>query len=113
MHLLAPFTCSHRFQLRRVTAAALVVLLANFSVGIAHADEDAEREQLARISYEIERLQVMVKEASTQAPVGARVQFRYDWLIRDLQMMHDSIGQHLEAPRQPRAVPPLSGDYRR
>jgi RAQPRD family integrative conjugative element protein len=102
----------HRLT-RRFVAAVLVACATSACIGVAHADEDAEREQLARINYEIERLQAMVQEASTQAPVGARVQFRYDWLIRDLQMMRDSIGQHLEAPRQPRVVKPLAGDYRR
>lgn len=98
---------------RRTFAGALVALAGSATVGLVHADEDAEREQLARISYEIERLQAMAKEAAAQAAVGARIQFRYDWLIRDLQMMRDSIAQHLEAPRQPRSVAPMAGEYRR
>jgi RAQPRD family integrative conjugative element protein len=40
------------------------------------------------------------------------VRFRYEWLKRDLQMMRQGIEQHLDAPRQPRPVPPLRGDYR-
>ena len=91
-------------------ALALLLPLAGQT---AAADEDAERENLARISYELERLQLDAKQAAAQAPAGARIQFRYDWLARDLQLMRDGIAQHLEAPRQPRAVPPLAGDYRR
>jgi len=78
----------------------------------AHADDDTEREQLARIHYEIEHLQAMVAEAGKQAPTGQRVRFRYDWLQRDLGMVRQGIDDHLEAPRQPRPVPPLRGDYR-
>ncbi|TNY05984.1 RAQPRD family integrative conjugative element protein, partial [Escherichia coli] len=48
----------------------------------AAADEDSEREQLARISYELQRLQSMVDEASRRAPTGQRISFRYEWLKR-------------------------------
>lgn len=73
---------------------------------------DAERESLARIQYEIQLLQQQVREAGKNAPRGARVQFRYDWLANDLEMISRSVQDHLDAPRQPRAVPPLKGDYR-
>ena len=51
-------------------------------------DADTERENLARIASEIERVQVMVSEAAQTAPTGERVKFRYDWLLRDLGHAH-------------------------
>lgn len=78
----------------------------------AGGDADTERENLARIDAELERVQVMVQEAADRAPSGQRVKFRYDWLLKDLQMMRAGISEHVDAPRQPRPVPPLRGDYR-
>lgn len=74
---------------------------------------DAEREALARIANELEAIEAMAREASQSAPATARVQFRYDWLIADLRLMERGIREHLDAPRQPRPVAPLKGDYRR
>lgn len=75
-------------------------------------DDFSERENLARIANEIEHVQVMVAQAAKDAPAGQRVNFRYDWLQADLQLLREGITQHLDAPRQPRPVPPLRGDYR-
>lgn len=74
---------------------------------------DAEREALARIANELEAIEAMAREAAQSAPSMARVQFRYDWLIADLRLMERGIREHLDAPRQPRPVAPLKGDYRR
>ena len=54
----------------------------------------------------------MVAKAAQDAPTGQRVKFRYDWLERDLQMLREGIERHADAPRQPRPVPALRGDYR-
>ena len=78
----------------------------------ASGDTDTERENLARIDLELERVQVMVKEAAERAPSGQRVKFRYDWLLQDLQLLRKGVADHVDAPRQPRPVPPLRGDYR-
>jgi RAQPRD family integrative conjugative element protein len=91
----------------------LAVLYVALSASSAHAgDADTEREQLARIASEIERVQVMVSEAAQTAPTGERVKFRYDWLLRDLGQLREGVTAHVDAPRQPRPVPPLRGDYR-
>lgn len=91
----------------------LACLLAALASGAAQAsDVDLERENLARISHEIERLQVMVQEAAQVTPTGQRVRFRYDWLQQDLKLLRDGVVEHADAPRQPRPVPPLRGDYR-
>ncbi len=98
---------------RRVRCAWLVALLVATAASAAHAgDDDTEREMLARIANELQHLQVLVTQAAQSAPPAARVKFRYDWLERDLQMLRDGVMQHVDAPRQPRPVPPLRGDYR-
>jgi RAQPRD family integrative conjugative element protein len=95
------------------TRAALAALPLLLAVGTAHADADGERESLARIAQELRRLQVQVAEASRHADTSARVRFRYDWLEKDLDLVLRGVTDHLDAPRQPRPVPPLAGDYRR
>jgi RAQPRD family integrative conjugative element protein len=94
------------------TAALLVIGL--LAAVPAYAQDDLEREKLARIDGELKIVQAMAEDArqSAQSNPSGRVQFRYDWLERDLQMVRDGIEQHLDAPRQPRPVPPLRGDYR-
>lgn len=74
---------------------------------------DAEREQLALLTQEVAYLRKMVSDAASQAAGGSRVQFRYDWLDRDLDLIQRGIQDHIDAPRQPRQVAPLKGAYRR
>ena len=74
---------------------------------------DFERESLARIAHELVALKAQVEDAARAAPTMARVQFRYDWLAADLDLIERAIRDHLDAPRQPRAIVPLKGDYRR
>ena len=95
---------------RIVTFFTVATLLV--SVSIARADEDADRESLARINAELEHVQQMVADAQRHATDAPRVKFRYDWLQRDLDMMRSGIDAHLDSPRQPRPAPPLKGDYR-
>ena len=92
--------------------ALLIAASASAQAQAIQGDDEAEREQLARIAHEIERVQSMVASAAQAAPTGQRVKFRYDWLERDLQMLREGIERHADAPRQPRPVPPLRGDYR-
>ncbi len=98
-----------RIHLRATLIASIALV---FAASAARADEDSEREQLARLSIELQHLQARVAEASKNAPSSARVKFRYDWLQRDLDLVRRGVDDHLDAPRQPRAVPPLRGDYR-
>ena len=98
----------------RAWMVAMLIACASLSstAQAASGDADTEREILARISSELERVQVMVKEAADRAPSGQRVKFRYDWLLQDLQLLRKGVADHVDAPRQPRPVPPLRGDYR-
>ena len=104
-----PMPTAHRaWMIAMLIACAAITPAAQAASG----DADTERENLARISSEIERVQVMVKEAADRAPSGQRVKFRYDWLLQDLQMLREGVSDHVDAPRQPRPVPPLRGEYR-
>ena len=106
----APATRGQRA--RRAWLIALLVGAAG-ATGAAHAaDDEAEREALSRIAAELQQVQVLVTKAAQSAPAVGRVKFRYDWLERDLQMLREGVMQHVDAPRQPRPVPPLRGDYR-
>ena len=98
---------------RRSTLRVACCALALSACGLAcAADEDVERENLARIANEIAHVKALVAAAASGQPTGQRVKFRYDWLQRDLQLIEEGITQHADAPRQPRPVPPLRGDYR-
>jgi RAQPRD family integrative conjugative element protein len=90
----------------------LPVILAFVALS-ASADLDTEREQLASISNELALLQERVLAASKTADATGRVRFQYEWLAKDLELVRRGVDDHLDAPRQPRAIPPLKGDYRR
>lgn len=98
-------------QPNHTIAAILAVTCLSFSAA-ARADEESEREQLARIATEIQYLQRSVAEAAKRAPSSPRVRFQYEWLQKDLDAVRAGVEEHLNAPRQPRSIPPLRGDYR-
>jgi len=80
----------------------------------ALADDDGEREAIARIIHELETLEPLIGEAASQANSDARIQFRYEWLRQDLSRIRLGLQEHIDAPRpEPRTFPPLRGDYRR
>jgi RAQPRD family integrative conjugative element protein len=93
----------------RFTVAALVAAAA-FPVA---ADVDRERENLARLEHELALLASEVRAAKGDAPSIARIHFQYDELARDLDLIRSGIADHLDAPRHPRPIEPLKGDYRR
>lgn len=80
----------------------------------AFADADAEREALAKITHELNTLEPLINRAEANTDKDSRIRFRYDWLRQDLKQIRDGIESHIDSPRaQPRAFPPLRGDYRR
>ena len=100
----------------RLSRALTLGLIATVMLTLAHpparADEDAQREALARIAYELSRLEQLAADGSKQQEANARTRFRFDWLGRDLALIRRGIEDHVDAPRQPRPVPVLRGDYR-
>lgn len=108
-------TCPSIVFTRRFRLAAVLIIsgaLSAATVAPSHADADAERENLARISYELTQLQRMISDAAGAAQADGRVRFRYDLLARDVGMVQAGIDDHLQRPRQPQRVTPLAGDYR-
>lgn len=77
------------------------------------ADLDGERTALAKLIHELEGLEPLIVAAEAQADQEGRVQFKYDWLLLDIERIKLGIQEHLMAPRQARHFPPLQGDYRR
>ena len=96
------------------TITLLHVFVLGLASQLAHADADAERASLARIIHELEVLEPLLAEAKAAADPDARIQFRYDWLHKDLERIRHGIQEHIDAPRtEPRTFAPLRGDYRR
>jgi RAQPRD family integrative conjugative element protein len=106
-----PHAVARGLALATALTGCLAALLVAFHPA-ARADEDAQRESLARIAYELSRLQDLAADASKQQEANTRTRFRFDWLARDLALIRRGIEDHADAPRQPRPVPVLRGDYR-
>lgn len=95
------------------TVSLITSLVAALLLPIAaRAEGDAERENLARIEHELTLLKDMVAQASKDAEPNERVRFDYDYLLKDLELVRRGIEDHLDAPRQPRPISALSGQYR-
>lgn len=95
-----------------VALLAAVILATTASAWADVTDDELEREKLARIAHELDSVKALVSDAERTAPTGQRVKFRYDWLLRDLELLRQGVSSHADAPRQPRPVVPLRGDYR-
>ena len=99
----------------RITQLLLFGLLGTaLPVQFAVADAEGERAVLARIIHELQVIQPLITEATSQANPDARIRFQYDWLRQDLDRIRIGVQEHIDAPRsEPRTFPPLRGDYRR
>ena len=99
----------------RMTQLLVSGLLATaVPVPFAVADADGERAALARIDHELQAIEPLITEASSQASPDARIRFQYDWLRQDVDRIRRGVQAHIDAPRsEPRTFPPLRGDYRR
>ena len=74
--------------------------------------EENELAILARLEHELELLKVTVREAEASAR-GSRLQFDYAQLRLDLDKIRLGIRAHRVGElSEPRAIEPLSGDYR-
>lgn len=91
----------------------LSVILSTLPAAVARADADAEHEALAVLAHELSLLKARVEQVGKRADTTARIRFRYDYLASDLELVKRGIEDHLDAPRQPRPIAPLNGDYRR
>ena len=97
----------------RYCLASIILLTAASLAAPSSADNNAEREALARLIHEIEALDPLITRAESQASPDTRIRFRYDWLRQDFERIRVGIQEHIDAPRsEPRSFPPLRGDYR-
>ena len=98
----------------RITQLLLLGLLGTaLPVQFVVADADGERAVLARIIHELQVIEPLITEATSQANLDARIRFQYDWLRQDLSRIRLGIQEHIDTPRtEPRRFPPLRGDYR-
>lgn len=78
----------------------------------SYAQSDSELAGLASIDNELAIIRGKLKEIKRKADMTGRVQFQYDALDNDLKLIQRGIREHLDAPRQPKPVAPLRGDYR-
>ncbi|MYD44485.1 MAG: conjugal transfer protein [Gammaproteobacteria bacterium] len=76
------------------------------------ADRDSERAVLIRLIDSIERLEPLIARAERESDPQVRVQFRYDWLRRDLAEVKTGLEAYLmEAEFAPRSFEPLQAEY--
>jgi RAQPRD family integrative conjugative element protein len=99
----------------RITQLLVLGLIGTaLPIQFAVADADGERAALARITHELEAIDSLINQATSQANPDARIRFQYDWLRQDLERIRLGIQEHIDVPRsEPRTFPPLRGDYRR
>lgn len=99
-------------RITQVLILGLLSIVLPFQFAVA--DADGERAALARITHELQALELLITEAASQANPDARIRFQYDWLRQDLDRIRLGIQSHIDTPRsEPRTFPPLRGDYRR
>ena len=73
---------------------------------------DHERELLGQLSLELESIKELAKQTQFVSSQDTRVKVRYDWLLRDLQLVHDGVKEILQKPSTaPRHLPDLKGAY--
>ena len=92
----------------------IAVSILSVSLISLNADSETEREALTRLVQELQLLIPIVDRAERHAGPQRRVQFRYDWLRKDLERVSTGIRDYLEDSRlEPRVVEPLRGEYQR
>lgn len=79
----------------------------------AHAMTDQERELIRRLHDELVTVTTLIDAAEQAADTQGRRQFHYPALKADLQTIRQGLSDALNMPRrEPRALPPLNGEYR-
>ncbi len=90
---------------------ALLLFITHSATTLASTSTEAET--LAKIDHEITALGALVKTAKAQSDRTKRIQFDYQALEADLELVKQGIRRHVLSPRvQPRSYPALKGDYR-
>ena len=80
------------------------------------ADEaiTSEHQALLKIDRHLAELAALIEAAEQSADPDARIQFRYDWLRRDVGQVRKGVQAHIHRPlAESQANAPLHNDYRR
>ena len=94
----------------------LVLLLSFLAVQNAVADEaiTAEQHALLKVDRHLADLESLIEAAEQSADPDSRIQFRYDWLRRDIAQVRKGVQAHVHKPlADTQANAPLHDDYRR
>ena len=74
----------------------------------------SEQDALLTIVRELTELEQLIAAAELSADPDARIQFRYDWLRRDLARVRHGVRQHIDPSlANPRRDAAIRADYRR
>ena len=99
-----------RPSLQRSKLGLFAILIA-VAIGL-QADTQTERRFLSQLSNELAQLEHLIQRAEQAREVNDRLQFRYDWLRKDLHLVRNGIDAYVdEYHLTPRTFPPLKGDY--
>jgi RAQPRD family integrative conjugative element protein len=88
------------------------VLLSLQFATASHAASDQERAALTNFLSELDALKTIIDEAKRTANDSEDFRFDYPALQTDLYFIREGVLDYLEkSRREPRELPPLSGDY--
>jgi RAQPRD family integrative conjugative element protein len=97
--------------LKIISITILTVSMMLISV-ISFADSVQEKTDLARISNILNAAYPLIDDAQRQAISNTRVEFRYDWLRKDIQAIQAGIAEKINMSKvEPRVVTPLKTQY--
>jgi len=97
-----------------MTSKKMILISLMFMTTVnVNAGSEAEKAKLALIIHELETITPLLEEAEALASKSDRIQFQYEWLLRDIEHIKSAIQEHINAPRiQARSFPPLDSNYR-
>lgn len=93
-------------------ALTTFLLLASVTT-TSHAASDEESAALANFITELDALNEVIDESKRGADLSSEFTFDYPALQADLSLIRQGVLDYLQkARREPRELPPLSGEYR-
>ena len=73
-----------------------------------------EQQALLKVERHLADLELLIEAAEQSADPDARVQFRYDWLRRDVDKIRNGVQAHVQRPQAEKLVnAAIGGDYQR
>jgi len=100
-------------MVKEISGSSVVIKPTYYNYEISD-QSTSERRALLDILAHLQQLDGLIAVAEANQNQDQRIKFRYDWLRTDMYKITRGISDHLSSPEsQPRAVEPISGDYRR